>query len=219
MTAPYAPGRRAVLRDEHGAGTGRTRHPSGRIVRGRTHDHRAEDVQMSIQRGTPAPAAAAAPESAARRRGALRWVRVLAGPTLVTVLLIGGVGYSMLDKATPGEAGRCRSRPETVAALRAEAVFTQHPTRGALDMGRGWDAAARGPGRLGHTPPSATTGCRSPSASSSLMMCTTPSSTPIRQSKKSTTRSSPKPGGLSERMKHDHAGKSSSTCHPTSQSR
>ena len=89
---------------------------------------------MSIQPGTPAPATAAAPESAARRRGPLRWVRVLAGPILVTVLLIGGVAYSMLDKATPAADGPCRSRPETVAALRAEAVFTQHPTRGALDM-------------------------------------------------------------------------------------
>src|SRR4051794_12125765 len=64
---------------------------------------------------------------AVRRGGTLGWLRTLAAPILVTVLLIGAVAYPLLNKTGPADEGPCRRRPETVAALRAEAVFTQHP--------------------------------------------------------------------------------------------
>src|SRR4051794_7538933 len=86
-----------------------------------------------VQPGTPEPASTAAAKPSesgtqtARRRGTLGWLRILAGPILVAVLLIGAVAYPLLNKTAPADEGPCRRRPETVAALRAEAVFTQHP--------------------------------------------------------------------------------------------
>src|SRR4051812_554860 len=93
-----------------------------------------------IQPDTPEPTNTAATEpsesgtEAARRRGTLGWLRTLAGPILVTVLLIGAVAYPLLNKTAPADEGPCRRRPETVAALRAEAVFTQHPTSAQLGI-------------------------------------------------------------------------------------
>ncbi|MFF5288839.1 hypothetical protein [Paractinoplanes globisporus] len=68
------------------------------------------------------------------RRGPLAWAGRLAGPVLVSALLVTGVVYQVSHKDDRDDAmGACRGRPETVRAIRAEPVLNQPPRAGPLD--------------------------------------------------------------------------------------
>jgi hypothetical protein len=99
-----------------------------------------EDTQMSTDPPIP-PAVPAPPQApAAPRRSLLRRLGMLAGPILMSSLLLGIVLYQTMHKDEPVDQGACGRRPETVAQIRKEPVLNQHP--GSTRLGEPVDAVS-----------------------------------------------------------------------------
>jgi hypothetical protein len=64
-----------------------------------------------------------------------KWIRVSAGPVLVSALLVGAVlgGFIMSADQDVAEASGCRADPETVRAIRAAVILIEHPRLTRLD--------------------------------------------------------------------------------------
>jgi hypothetical protein len=87
---------------------------------------------MSTEPPTRTAAPAPLPAPAAARRRLLRRIGAFAGPVLVSGLLVLAVLSSMSDQTVPAAQGACRSRPETVSAIRKDPVLNRRPAAARL---------------------------------------------------------------------------------------
>ncbi|MFI7600130.1 hypothetical protein [Actinoplanes sp. NPDC049681] len=69
----------------------------------------------------------------APRRTLLRRVGAAAGPIVVSALFLWAVLHAAFAEPTPAADSPCHGRPETVRAIRKEAVFTRSPAGSRLD--------------------------------------------------------------------------------------